>query len=584
WQDRPDDWQGFTKQLSRWQEFRDFQQQSRKPGRFLSYKIAFGAYLKQENALTSPTPFRTLREDLRVSEDPSTQSKLTTWIEYVLFEDLAHRRYRAGVTEHEPQYIDAWRALVDSRVLQPDEEYGDAEQRERMTLKLCNPSGFGIAFRMYQKRSIEETADDYRDAACWNANVVEKLPSPNRQWKLDEYIEYSRADRKLKSMENRAKLENRPKQISEFKKMTQEYRLAKDKVERHEALLRWAVDQVRLVEKEEVLPTIMPSPGTDDRKSRREAVPKSPDTFFPFCRLPAELWRQIWTENLPPRPTAHFFEVLNHSRKRHLEKHWSKEFRVKATLSHDSGYQVVYPLLAACPESRTVIAQYYKRLQQCAADSSECFDWIPADDLVVLCFPPKEAPLPERHAITFTCGPARHVGIYLPMEVLLIQQFGLRDEVTGDVLPVDTTSPSRLALIFEFLNSLRGQRSKDGGTGDTPAQNPDAPPYLDGGIKKIYVLYEGWRVRWSRRAPTAAERQSWFAWSSKRPWASWGFEGSKHGERVLPWCRLMGVPTPRPVRCGDAYPIPRSWWYLGSGDDALGGRYPHEDVEEAPGQ
>jgi hypothetical protein len=72
----------------------------------------------------------------------------------------------------------------------------------------------------------------------------------------------------------------------------------------------------------------------------------------------------VWMNCLPPRPTAHFFEVLNHPRKRHMAQHWSSsEFRVCATKNHDSGYRVIYSLLAACRESRVIVASHYKRLQ-----------------------------------------------------------------------------------------------------------------------------------------------------------------------------------------------------------------------------
>ncbi|KAK3311028.1 uncharacterized protein B0T15DRAFT_548096 [Chaetomium strumarium] len=535
WQNRPDEWQLFTKQLSPWQDFRRLQANMRKTGRkFLVYKVAFGVYLRQLSALTSTSTSYlgfsedlslqgqlatslqcVCLEDLRLSGDPSKQSKLVTWAEYVWFEDMAHRRYGGQTRRHESQYMEAWCALVDSGVLQSDEECGDARQRVLLARKLCNQSSTDLALRLYQKRSSEETVDEFRHAAEWNAKETKN---------------YFKAEGKLKSMESRER------KLSEFKKLTLEYRLAEDKVERHAALLRWAVDQVRLVEAEEGLPTTTTTlPERANEENAQEVASKPTEAFFPFRRPPAELRHQIWTENLPPRPTAHFFEVLNHPRKYHLRGYWSEEFRVKATVSHDSGYHAVYPLLAACPESRTVIAEYYRRLQdRDCVDSSEwqypypifqSFDWIAPDDLVILCFPPKEAPLDfERNAISFTRGPPRHVGVYLPMEELLLRHVGFQHG-----LPPHDFRPEALVLIAQFLDSLRGQRSNESGTGAVLAESPRATPSSDGGIKKIYILYEGWHntAHWSSFAAKRADRLNWISFSRAHPCFYWRFGCSK---------------------------------------------------------
>lgn len=103
---------------------------------------------------------------------------------------------------------------------------------------------------------------------------------------------------------------------------------------------------------------------------------------------------------LAPRPTAHFFDVLNHPRSQHLAEYWNtKEFRVAATKEHDSGHLAVYTLLGVCRQSRFVVGSYYRRRQAGRGGPSaawqypftvfQTFDWIPADDLVLLCFPAK---------------------------------------------------------------------------------------------------------------------------------------------------------------------------------------------------
>ena len=204
-----------------------------------------------------------------------------------------------------------------------------------------------------------------------------------------------------------------------------------------------------------------PLPSIKVNGNREEAtVADVPCAFRRFLSLPAELRHQIWLDCLPRSPTAHFFDVLNHPRKPHMAQWWSfNEFRVCASREHDSGYRAVYALLAVCSESRTIVADHYKRLQQGLLDPAawqypfpvfQNFNWIPADDLVVLRFPPKQlAPLPKGHAITFSAGPARNVGVCLPKEALLVADFGLGN-LTGTL-----GEATQVSVIPEFLGRLR---------------------------------------------------------------------------------------------------------------------------------
>ncbi len=114
-----------------------------------------------------------------------------------------------------------------------------------------------------------------------------------------------------------------------------------------------------------------------------------------FMLLPAGIRHKIWLDCLPVRPTTHFFEVVNHPRN-HI---WSaEEFRFRATRAYDSGYLAVYALLATCREARLVVAAHYNRVRRTA--TFETFDWMPTDDLVVLCFPPRQAKLSHMYALT----------------------------------------------------------------------------------------------------------------------------------------------------------------------------------------
>ncbi len=51
-----------------------------------------------------------------------------------------------------------------------------------------------------------------------------------------------------------------------------------------------------------------------------------------FILLSAEIRHEIWLDCLPVRPTTHFFEVVNYSRKRHMTDprlvgNWTSDIR-----------------------------------------------------------------------------------------------------------------------------------------------------------------------------------------------------------------------------------------------------------------
>ena len=85
-------------------------------------------------------------------------------------------------------------------------------------------------------------------------------------------------------------------------------------------------------------------------------------TFHLFQRLPNKIRFRVWENCLPPRPTVHFFDLINHPLARHHQHLWSnKEFRLRASRDHESGYLHVLPLMGTCREARAVVASYYRR-------------------------------------------------------------------------------------------------------------------------------------------------------------------------------------------------------------------------------
>jgi hypothetical protein len=576
WQDVEDDWQVFAKQLQRWLWFRKQQRFERRPdGSFSLYAHKIETYLSHRLGFEFPPAFMT--EEGGLHEDLSCQSKLATWIEYLAFEQRLSDSYNDLMEKYVPDYVKARDALVESGVLDPTQKRGHA------ALGFCTPPSVQVARRMYERRTIEYALPKF---SC--SLKGQQLEAVKRK--------EARVKQKLELRDRRAQ------QILEFKRKADPYRRAKEKYERHRLLLRWVLDQVPLVVGEEGLDvgttSILPSiEGVDEATERTNSTAPC---FFPrFPRLPPELRRHIWTECLPPRPTAHFFDVLNHPRKPHMAQDWStKEFRVAATKEHDSGYRIVYALLATCRESRTIIAEYYRRLQHGRASPAwqppfpafQTFSWIPADDLIVLCFPPKQALLPENHAITFSSGPARNVAIYLPMELLMIAQFGVEEEGSGRMLRGGHDNQGvvddevQIRLIPQFLNSLRGTRGNrppevDAAAASAATENEGGGSGgLHGGIKKVYVLYEGWHAR-SSLADTAdlAAKRKWLA--EARYWclSRWVFKGARENETTAPWYRAMGLGR------GEAPSSSGDWWWVGSGDNALKGRDPEDLVEQSPG-
>ncbi|KAK4039383.1 hypothetical protein C8A01DRAFT_16638 [Parachaetomium inaequale] len=569
WQDRPDDWRVFTKQLGRWNAFQAFQLRMRRSHAFPDYAE------KLETDLTSrgfevPPMFKALAGGL--GQDWHHQGKLATWMEYLAFEVSKRRGYEDSVSEGEPEWCEAWAALVELGVLRPSEQR--RESRDDVALKLCNQSSIEVAGQVHRRRRMEE--DMLREGGLRPSKAELRQMSPQDPRDLQPVWRKNAAIKEQIDW-----LDKRFKRIAEFKKATKFYRRARGDVARHEALLRWTLRQLPLIAGEEgqapegQLPLIAdeegqgrPSallPSNKANGNRGEAmVANVPGAFRRFSSLPAELRHQVWLDCLPPSPTAHFFDVLNHPRKPHMAQWWSfNEFRVCASKEHDSGYRAVYALLAVCRESRAIVARHYERLQQGLLDPAawqdpfpvfQNFNWIPADDLVVLRFPPKQqAPLPKEHAITFSAGPARNVGVCLPKEILLIPDFGLGSLTsTLDEATQVSVIPEFLARLRRVSNNTRLTMTDQPPNGHAESSQTSDP--TKGGIKKIHLLFEGWRAEW----------------------ISWRFEAAKAFEPVRE-CRDLGRLCEK-VGGG----LPRDWWWLGSGRDAVAGLKMSDTAEQSP--
>lgn len=246
----------------------------------------------------------------------------------------------------------------------------------------------------------------------------------------------------------------------------------------------------------------------------------------------------------------------------HLGHFWSKEFRLRATRPRESGYQTMCALLRTCRGARLTVAAFYRRVHQTqspdvivpnSAWESPCpifqtLDWLPAEDLVVLCFPPKEPPLPDRHAITFARGPPRQVGIHLPREIVMMVPFGLRGHGYSDRNRdrEDEADPfvddeSQVPLIPEFLDLLR---RPPGAIATSPNSEPSPDRCIavggKGGIKKVYLIFEGLRDADMEAMRTNTPKDAHVA--------LWTFDGARRNETTSMWDRTFYKPLPRRPR------------------------------------
>ncbi|KAL6892384.1 hypothetical protein HDV57DRAFT_178728 [Trichoderma longibrachiatum] len=527
WQDRSDEWQVFHKQLSRWQAFRAHQGVSRDADGFEEYVLDLRERFDR-HGFELPNGYRTPPNGL--SFEMEKQSKVATWIEYINYELIRREEDEEWLETYRPSYDAALAQLMDAQVLEP------FELVRTPTSDICSPSSSEIAKREAERRKAEDECEVAKRRMEGGFDSLKQTQVPQEMEEHERV--YSEAMLRLKA------INDRDWAISEFGRKSHAYRFAMDRLERHELLLRWAVNQIPLIE-EEISHT-----GRRDaalRKGRRNwRLKQQAQTFPQFQRLPPEIRHRIWEEMLPKSPSVHFFDVLNCEHPCQLVPSWSSdEFRVRATRHRDSGYLPVYSLLATCRESRSIVEMYYIRRRRgvsCPLSGRpinfsdrppdfRTFDWIPSDDLMVLCFPPVQvAQLPCENAFSLAPGPnqaARRLGLMIPRDLLSRTQFDPIDDGETD------DGAAELALIPEFINHLH---SEDSG--------PEADAALRG-IWKLYLMVEGWSTNHIQMQLTAKI-------DSKRPvsdWADgiihWRPPSAKRGGRMLPW-KSISEPPPGP--------------------------------------
>ncbi|KAF2189933.1 hypothetical protein K469DRAFT_683279 [Zopfia rhizophila CBS 207.26] len=253
-----DDWEVFTRQLSRWKSFRRFQRFVREPNiedeRIIyisgQYRI-WDHFVGRQQPITGeegrfPIYVRAVKDRLtkhgftrtfQLDEDPARQDKLTTWIEYLGYEYWWYDQY--ALSKRQQQRLDdAWKKLVDAKVLRPFEtqeficsiESGFLEQNEEDRAKEAVESAKSAV--MLAQKTISDPRRNYRSPKESQQRLLEA------QSKLDAEV------KKYNSIKRRNSL------IDEFTERTKNIRIAKEDAECHSILLRWMLQQLPLIELE----------------------------------------------------------------------------------------------------------------------------------------------------------------------------------------------------------------------------------------------------------------------------------------------------------------------------------------------
>ncbi|CZR65639.1 uncharacterized protein PAC_15539 [Phialocephala subalpina] len=240
WWKGENDWQVFESQMGRWREFRRWQRKNREDGRFPKYVEGVKQGLAEHGFTRA----------FQLDEDPERQDKLTTWIEFLDYEYWWYDKDMRFVKRQQPQYDEAWKELVDSQVLRPNET-------EEF---ICNIAS------AFQHESEEERANKAMEFAKSAVISAQKAFTDPRRSNLSKsearqrlVAAQSELDAAVKSLES---IKRRDDLIYEFYKKTQlsqitkdgkrkrSYQSAKDDAKRRSILLRWILQQIPLIELE----------------------------------------------------------------------------------------------------------------------------------------------------------------------------------------------------------------------------------------------------------------------------------------------------------------------------------------------
>ena len=207
-----------------------------------AYQLWDGGLLEYVEAVKKLLAQHGFAQPFQFLEDPMQQDKLTTWIEYLGYEQWISESRARYLQRTQPKYDEAWTKLVDSNVLRPfeTEEY------------ICDIiSSFQ---RQREREQAQRAVESARSAA--EAVLISAHKDANNPWG-SRFTSQARAQMMLaaKSRLDAAKeslesIKRRNGLVTEFRQATGKYREQKRYAERHRPRLQWILDQVPLIEAE----------------------------------------------------------------------------------------------------------------------------------------------------------------------------------------------------------------------------------------------------------------------------------------------------------------------------------------------
>ncbi|KAK3986206.1 hypothetical protein QBC44DRAFT_333815 [Cladorrhinum sp. PSN332] len=629
--DGADDCFVFTKQLAAWSLFRHFQSivRGQVPGATMlclcwtpglnGYVDELANFSRKQLQDLVPASFITL-SNFVVSENLDTQNKVTTWLEYIFF------LYTRQEKRLEVFSLDR---CSDQESVDRVKAFRQLRARLHQVIIQHRPKGYTDERSIWFPTELEgKRRDLYRNQLCKLLADGEQGATQSVQEELD----------RLDKFDGYMEKQDRSLSISSYRWGVRGYYQEADRVEIESIRLRWAVDQLALVVEEETgvapsghKPTLghvkgyseLRLPPVDFPELIRPVNPigdfpsirversncAAGGAFAPFLNFPQEIQDSIWQHALPDGPTTHFFDVVTHTPTTYGPSHyrWNcHEFRVVPNQDHDSGYRTVHNLLAACRNSRKQVCRYYRTLQrrtgfrsdnQYGVDDNEAtdthfptvrsFDWIPAEDVIVLCFPPKHADtLPDRNAISLARraggGCPRNVGLMFPKEMMMLMAdvesrdanntWNLETEEYQDYGKIGEAA--NVARTTTVLNLLRNPRFVPN-LALRRTEPKRFPVGFGAGIKKVFFIVEGWTTSMGAagddaHAKTDVQKQQFLGECSKNH-VGWIFEHSASREPMRPWDSALAVgqmENRRPGWTQDS-PFERQVFFLGTGRRAF---------------
>lgn len=174
----------------------------------------------------------------QLDEDAARQDKMTTWIEYIGYEYWWYDYFAGIARSHQKRHDNAWKKLVDSKVLRP----GETEEF------VCDID------TTFQDSSELEMAARAVQSVISVVSLAETTMAKCRQFKLSlptirQRLLAARSMLETTQAANES-LKRRSDCITEFIQRTRHYQIAKRAAKHHDVLLRWMLQQVPLIEAE----------------------------------------------------------------------------------------------------------------------------------------------------------------------------------------------------------------------------------------------------------------------------------------------------------------------------------------------